>query len=105
MPVTETAQKVISVQQGIQRLRYLTDDDPQVPNPPHALLDGVRGQGIPFVEVFGIADEEPLLLTFRMMDGISVVSFGEELATVGCEDILARGYQATIAPWANGVRQ
>jgi hypothetical protein len=103
MPVTETAQKVISIQQGIQRLRYLTD--PEVPNPPHALWDGVRGQGIPFVEVFGIADEEPLLLTFRLMDGISVVSFGEELATVGCEDILARGYQAAFAPWTNGVRQ
>ena len=101
MPVTETAQKVISVQQGIQRLRYLSDDDPQVPNPQHALLDGVRGQGTPYVEVFGIADKEPLLLTLRMIDGISAASYGEELATVGYEDILARGCQATFEPWAN----
>jgi hypothetical protein len=100
MPATATGQKVISVRQRIHHRPYQNGNDPEALSRLRALLDGIR---IPIVEVFNIADEEPLLLTFRMMDGLRPISFGEVSAIVGRKDILTRGHRATFALWSKGV--
>jgi hypothetical protein len=77
MPVTETAPKVINVQEGVRFCAYWIDVDiPHLPNPLQAIFDDAREQDIPLVVVFNIADE-PLMLTSgraRALNGLNLTS-------------------------------